>query len=336
MRGVLIAVGLSLAIVANAQMRIDGNFSFQSDTAKKYSLYIPSGYNHGIPHRVMVGFHPFNTSRWDAASWCDTLIAFSEANNLIMVCPDGGVDGKVDDPIDTAFTSALIDSMLTWYTIDEQKMYAMGFSWGGKTTYTYGLSHIVKFGGLLPIGAAINGTNEVTEPLQQNVSGKPVYIVHGASDNPSIRFYPVRDSLISKGAILNYNLLSGVGHTIDFPNRNQILTVAYQWIDSVNCANIGTTVIELGADVKHDRLLGLYPNKVQREAEITLNYELQSSGVIQIRIFDVQGKLAGQVSFKGGEGINTFQMPMRKLKEGAYFINISSETNQVAKKIIIL
>ncbi|MFT5167850.1 MAG: hypothetical protein ACI8P3_003088, partial [Saprospiraceae bacterium] len=93
------------------QTRIDGSFEFQNDSAKKYSLYIPSGYQAGTAHRLMLGLHPFNTNRWDAESWCDTLIVFAETNNLILACPDGGIDGAVDDPIDTAFTSILLDSI---------------------------------------------------------------------------------------------------------------------------------------------------------------------------------------------------------------------------------
>ena len=39
-------------------------------------------------------------------------------------------------------------------------------------------------------------------------------------------------------AFVDSNLMAGVGHTIDFPNRNQILGDAYQWIDSVNLSSI--------------------------------------------------------------------------------------------------
>ena len=39
-------------------------------------------------------------------------------NNLILVCPDGGTNGNVSDPIDYGFTTELIDSMKTWYNID--------------------------------------------------------------------------------------------------------------------------------------------------------------------------------------------------------------------------
>ena len=236
MRLILLFAFISILGMASlqGQMRIDGNFPFQSDPSKDYSLYIPSGYSAGTPNGLMLGMHPFNTARWDAVSWCDTLIDFAEANGLILACPDGGSDGNITDQIDTAFTTALLDSVYSWYNIDMDRIYIMGFSMGGRATYTYGLSHPEVFGGLLPIGAAITGTNEVNTSLQGNSSCKAVYIVHGSFDSPNNRYYPVLNALTSSGALINSLLMPGVGHTIDFPNRNQILTDAFTWIDSVN------------------------------------------------------------------------------------------------------
>ena len=160
MKKILVILAVILCSVELiAQQRVDGDFAFQTDPTKKYSLYIPSSYSVGTPNKMMLGLHPLNTARWNGISWCDTLINFAESNNLILVCPDGGVDGKVDDGIDTAFTSALLDSARIWYSIDIEKTYVMGFSVGGRATYTYGLNRPSIFGGYMPIGAAITNTN---------------------------------------------------------------------------------------------------------------------------------------------------------------------------------
>lgn len=236
MRSFLLAIILALLsyLPARGQVRVDSSFSFQLNPSKGYSIYVPSAYDPNTPNGLMLGMHPLNPSRWNSISWCDTLIDFAEMNNLLLVCPDGGPNGSVVDQIDTAFTTALLDSMYKWYNIDTERQYIMGFSFGGRGTYTYGLSHPEVFGGLIPIGAAINGTSQVNGPLQANAACKAVYIVHGSNDSPNNRYYPVRTALLNSGAILNSLLMPGVGHTIDFPNRNQILTTAFQWIDSVN------------------------------------------------------------------------------------------------------
>ena len=160
-----------------SQERIDDTFPFQTDPAKQYSIYVPSAYDLAVPNKMMLGLHPFNTSRWNSISWCDTLIAFAEANNLLLICPDGGPDGRIDDPIDVAFTTVILDSMEIWYNVDVSRVFAMGFSWGGRATYTYGLNNTDRFAGFMPIGAAINGTNEVNG-LLHNATDKPYYIIH--------------------------------------------------------------------------------------------------------------------------------------------------------------
>lgn len=303
------------------QTRLNGTFLFESDPAKKYSIFIPSSYDEGGANKVMLALHPFNPDRWDAESWCDTLVDFAEANRLILICPDGGVDGKIDDPIDTAFTSALIDSVATWYALDFDKFYGMGFSWGSRGLYTYGLSHGDLIKGYIPIGAAINGTTEVNEALQVNASGKPFYIVHGSSDAPSIRFYPIRDSLISKGAIVATNLLAGVGHTIDFPDRNDILTVAYDWIDSVNCSSLSIT--EFNTEGRGYRI---YPNPIRTSQVLSIYSEGQLEGLSDIRVFGLDGKLIVSKQQYLYAGENAVDL---NLKKGNYILKIS---NSVAKQ----
>ncbi|MBL4708902.1 MAG: T9SS type A sorting domain-containing protein [Flavobacteriales bacterium] len=335
MNRILLALAISLFILPLlAQQRVNGNFSFQTDPSKDYSIYIPSSYNLTTPNKLMLGLHPLNTARWNGTSWCDTLIAFAEANNLLLVCPDGGVDGRIDDPIDTAFTTALLDSMKTWYNVDINNIYAMGFSWGARTTYTYGLNRPSVFGGYLAIGAAITRTNEVNVPLQLNSNNKPIYIIHGSFDSPSIRFIPVRDSLIAKGAIVNTNLLNGVGHTIDFPNRNSILTNAFVWIDSVNNSQV-VGIQESKDNSNHYRI---YPNPINKDASVILHISAPiKEQKATFRLFDLKGKQVMSFSQNLQEGENRLSTNFSTVAKGTYLLTIrSEEIASITKEIIIL
>lgn len=234
----LLAFCLLLSATVFGQKRIDSTLAFQGDPAKKFSIYLPSGLKTNADQALVVGLHPFNTNRWDAKSWCDTLVKFAEENQLILICPDGGNDGKVDDTIDTAFTTAILDSVMNWYTINHKRVYLMGFSWGGKTTYTYGLRNTARFGGFMPIGAAINGVGEISS-IAANAKNQPFYVIHGSNDAKAFRFDPLVNSLNTHKAILKTKVLPGVGHTIDFANRNTILTEGYKWLDSANVNSDG-------------------------------------------------------------------------------------------------
>lgn len=258
-------VAISFSMISIAQTQINDSVSFQTDDSKDFSLVIPSSYLEAEPTAAFLALHPWNTDRWSGETWCEELADFAEANNVILICPDGGADGKIDDPIDTAFTSFILDSAFQWYNIDPAKLYAIGFSWGGKTTYTYGLNHIDKFAGLLPIGAAISA-NDVNG-ISQNIDGKPIYVVHGSLDSPNSRFYPLVDAMESNGACVETNLLQGVGHTIDFNNQVEILTAAYDYLKDNACTTTSVnSIFSASIDI-------LEYNLIKKGSLVNLNIE---------------------------------------------------------------
>lgn len=301
------------------QERIDDSFAFQTDPAKKYSLYIPSSYDPGTANKLMVGFHPLNVNRWDARAWCDTLTTFAEENGLLLMCPDGGGDGRIDDPIDTAFTSVLIDSMRIWYNVDDANVFAMGFSWGGRTTYTYGLNHPNIFKGFLVIGAAVNGSSEFNSVVQ-NAKDKPFYLVHGTNDSQLTRYDLPKQALEMAGACVNTMLMQGVGHTIDFPNRNQILSDAFQWLASVECGEI-TSV--LGLDQKE---LSIQPNVI-RSGERLIFVGLEES-IKSVVVFNLAGN---KVLDSNTNGVST-----SGLSPGSYFVLVKTKSEIKSGKFYIV
>ena len=310
---------LFIFLIGNAQQRIDGNFSFQTDPAKKYSIYVPSGYDANTPHTLMLGLHPLNTSRWDGESWCDTLINFAEMNNLLLVCPDGGLDGAIDDPIDTAFTTVLLDSMNIWYNVNPEKIYAMGFSWGGKTVYTYGLNHIERFAGFMPIGAAVN-IGEVSG-IEQNAAWHPFYLVHGSNDSPSQRFTPLKNAMENNNACVNSLLMPGVGHTIDFPNRNQILTDAFQWIDSVACVETTSTI-----DLESNSAIRIFPNPAKANQILQIEIAESWKGDLTLEILNVEGKnIHSKIVSRASDSKAIFDISLANCSSGMYFLNIKNE-----------
>jgi len=294
--------GLCLLNIGTAQVQINSSVPFQTDDAKDYSIVVPTSYVEGEPIAAFLALHPWNTDRWNGETWCEELAEFAEANDVILVCPDGGDDGKIDDPIDTAFTSFILDSAFQWYDIDPDKLYAVGFSWGGKTTYTYGLNHIDKFAGLTPIGAAVNITE--VNGISDNIEGKPVYVIHGSFDSPNIRYYPLISEMENKGACIESNLLQGIGHTIDFDNQLEILTTGYDYLKENACI---TTSSE-DRDVNEQKLLPY--NSVRKGSILELTYD-------NCTILTLDGKIIK----RGSAGSTLFDIPI-----GHYIINQDNRT----------
>ena len=175
---------------------------------------------------------------------------------------------------------------------------------------------------------------EVTVPLQNNSVGKPVYIIHGSNDSPNTRFYPVRDALIAKGAIVNTLLQSGVGHTIDFPNRDAILTTAYHWIDSVNCANLTTSTL----GIEKSTGVFLFPNPISKgeglRIDLTLNNGAQKA---LIQLFDLNGKQLRNLNVVVENGVNRVTKELTNIPNGIYMISVELEKDGtiIHERIII-
>ncbi|NNE16594.1 MAG: T9SS type A sorting domain-containing protein [Saprospiraceae bacterium] len=302
-----------------AQQTIDGSFDFQFASNKKYSIYIPSGYDENVPHQLMLGLHPLNVVRWNSQSWRDTLINFAEINDLLLVCPDGGPDGRIDDAIDTSFTSALLDSVSLWYNIDEDEKYIMGFSWGGKTTYSYGLRRTKEFAGFMPIGAAVNGLSEVANIIG-NAKDENFYLVHGSQDAAAVRFTELLNGLNDNEACVDSRLLSGIGHTIDFPNRDDVLTKAFNFLKNNNCNSTSTDDLLTNANIK------IIPNPNAGEFMIEGFDKLKFN---QISMYNLQGK---QVAFK----MNGNKISLDIETPGLYFlVGFKNDSTKLIQKILI-
>lgn len=273
-----LVVVLLIGAACSGQELLSGTYDFQSDPAKKYSIYVPSAYDEATPTDMMLALHPWNTARWNALSWCDTLKTFAETNSLLLVCPDGGDDGKIDDAIDTAFTSFLIDQVLDQYNVNEAQIYATGFSWGAKTVYTYGLQNAELFAGYIPVGAVVV-SGEVS-PFVGDSAGQNFFVIHGSQDSPNTRYTPIIN-LLGNSHCVESRLLEGVGHTIDFAGRNQLLTEAYQYLKNNACGLTSTTAVSNFENI-------LTSNQVARGERLRVQDTFKS---VDLMIVDPYGRL---------------------------------------------
>lgn len=274
-----------------AQTRIDSSFEFEG-AAKPYSIYVPSGYSAEVPSKMVLAFHPFHQVWGNAGTWCDILTDFAEMNNLLLVCPDGGPDLRIDDAIDTAFSAALLDSTATWYNVNADKRFIVAFSWGARAAYNWGLDHADWFAGYMTIGAFINGA-AVTPTQLANSENKPFYIMHGDADGTApinVGFHPIRNALANAGALVESRILAGVGHTINFPDRDAILTTAFNWLDSTST---GLSVAIEEDVLPHPGNAGLlqpnYPNPFS--GSTTISYAVREPSMVQLRVYNLTGQL---------------------------------------------
>lgn len=298
---------------AFGQKKKDLSFGYPPGVGfRSYSVYEPSSYVSGAPIKLMIGFHGNSSGIWSAKTWRDTLVDLAESKGFLLVCPDGGSDGKFEEATDFGFVETLIDSILSWYAIDSSGRYAIGYDEGGKTVYEFGLNYNDLFRGFIPIAAVIDGTGFVEDVIHK-AKCKNFYIVHGDQDSPNKRYHPIKEALTDHHARVNTILMASIGHTYNFPGRATTLSNAFNYIDSADCdfsgiQNSGISQFRL----RSNYLLPGHPLII--EMDQTLN---ESNA--RISIADISGRILS-AGIQITHNQITIELPI--LPSGIYFIGV--------------
>ncbi|MCF7823368.1 MAG: T9SS type A sorting domain-containing protein [Candidatus Marinimicrobia bacterium] len=294
---------VSLPLIAQTGTRIDSSVTvIVRKPPCNYSLYIPAGWDiNSDTNAMMVSIHPWNGMT--AINWCDRLMDFAEQNKLLLVCPQGvneyfgGDQAEITELIDTALVSVLIKNLKAEYGINNKKVFLMGYSWGGLRTYNYGLSNPQVFAGFIPLGAFVTSANKYPiTAIASNAEGKPFYLIHGSEDTPQVSYFGMITLLQENNALVNSILLDGVTHsgTIGIPDFEEVLSVAYNWVDSVSSAT--PVFIDRPEQLfpKDHKLYQNYPNPFNPRT--TIRYDLPEVADLSLSIYDIRGRLVSTVS----------------------------------------
>lgn len=317
---------LVIPILLPAQSRISETLPFGIKGEKSFSIYLPSEFDPQSPTTMIVAFHPFGTPDWNHESWRDLLIPFAEENQAILLCPDGGKDGRIDDQEDLDFTQLLIDSMINWYSIDPEHIYGMGFSWGARALLKSALDRPYTYNGLLLVGIAVEGAGEFRKDLHEAYN-LPCYFIHGKQDALEKRFYPIKDELMVVGACTEFQLLEGVGHTIYFRGREKILMQGLTWLKQVKCQQ--PTHFREPLVRRVDEIV-IYPNPtVKANNLIQIDAGNLGNKIQEVRVLNEAGILLRVISDFDP------RLPIAGLASGVYSLVFLIEDKMTSRKVVI-
>ena len=120
---------------------------------REYIIYIPTSYNNTVEVPLMFNFHGGSGTASDFLLTND-MRPIADTANFIAVYPQGAIDYNGADPgtipstswlhkaptthNDVNFIAAIIDTLSSEYLIDEERVYACGYSEGGIFSYELG------------------------------------------------------------------------------------------------------------------------------------------------------------------------------------------------------
>jgi len=346
---------------------------FQRD----YILYVPASYSGNMAVPLIFNFHGYTSNASEQMFYGDFRPIADTANFLIihpMGAPDtlgqphwnvglGGTD--IDD---VGFTSALIDTLLLNYNIDEEKIYTTGMSNGGLMSYYLACHLSGRFAAI----ASVTGT--MTTDMINNCFAThsiPVMEIHGTADytvpyDGAGVMEPINDVLthwvdfnncgvtpaISDVPDTNTTDGSTVEHYLYSNGDNGVAVEHYKVIGGGHtwpgtAYNSGMTNYDINASLKIWQFFAQYDingriNPTAIEAPVEMNetiiypnpattevfVERADSGTKTYKIFNLQGRIMLQGRLDGSKKT----MNVEPLAEGLYVLQLGEAAFKFVKQ----
>jgi polyhydroxybutyrate depolymerase len=157
-------------------------------TMREYILRVPDGYDANVPHKLIFAFHARGgtASQVSGANNNDYYGLYSKAGGTAIFVSGEGIDmgwrntgGRDIDLVKAQI--ALFDSKLC---IDHDRIFSVGFSFGGMMSDAVGCAMADVFRAIAPMAGAVpNDEHPYSECNQPNMHPIAVWMAHGTSDN---------------------------------------------------------------------------------------------------------------------------------------------------------
>lgn len=372
---------IAITTLANAGTTITGSI-LSGGITRSYRLYIPSIYNAGNPPcPLIINMHGYTSNASQQQSYSN-FMPIADTANFLMVYPEGTLDGDgitfwnagvangmVDD---LGFISDLIDTLISQYNINPNRVYSTGFSMGGFMSHVLACALNDKIAAI----ASVSGTFFTYQfPYSPN-KAVPVMHIHGTTDGTvpytqggnmigvdnTINFWvnnnncntsPVFTAVPNTSTIDNstaehyvYNNTDNTG-TIEF---YKIIGGAHTWPGAFYFGSTTNQDVKASKEIwrffnQHQLLptainnleevndeVLLYPNPASDQ--ITISFKNKNNNANNIIVFDNFGRRVLEQSLTNNQHAVT--LDLTNLQSGAYSLQIlSNDKNIISTKKII-
>jgi predicted peptidase len=205
----LIVAALFAAILQAPAFRLQQKtFQMPDGTTLLYGRAVPGDYDLKQPRPLVLALHPGGdkTSYYGAQYMRSVFLPGLRELNPIMVAPDCPTRAWSDPAAEKA-VMALMENMLSEYSIDRRRILVVGFSLGGRGTWFMESRHSDLF------TAAIVMAGTTDEPLE-SLGRIPTYIIHSRNDQvvPFGQAEQRAAALERMGRPVKFEALEGLGH----------------------------------------------------------------------------------------------------------------------------
>ncbi len=187
MRTMIILLFASTLLISQLQSQNNGSFVFEGQT-RTYLYYVPNQHTPQNPAPLVLVLHGF-TQNAQMIMQYSNFNHYAEENGFIAVYPNGignawniGPGGSSAN--DKGFLNALIDTLNNQYGIDQERIYACGFSNGGFMSYRLACEMNDRFAAIGSVAGTMS--NDMYDDC---MPGRPFPVIHIHGTNDFIVSY---------------------------------------------------------------------------------------------------------------------------------------------------
>jgi polyhydroxybutyrate depolymerase len=152
------------------------------DRERDYLVYTPADYDESQSYSLLLALHPANTTAQDMASMTN-FNSLADTYDVLMVFPNS-VSGRWNSSEefafdDVGFISALLDTLIADYSVDDSQVFVLGYSSGGLMTMKLRCALADRLTGIISYAAPM--TFAIASDC---LSADPVsaFVIHGTVD----------------------------------------------------------------------------------------------------------------------------------------------------------
>ena len=374
MKKILISILATTALFSSGYSQTFISQTIEHDgLTREYSIYVPASYDGTTNFPLLFNLHGGGgtNSAWQAAS---DMRPIADTADIILVYPqarpdpsDGNsfnwipkVPGTFDD---VPFFSSLIDTIASNYQIDQNRIYACGYSLGGDMTFELGCKLNNRIAAIAPVARTMQanpnsfcsplhptgvltilGTDDLVSPYNGIVFGGVEYYISAAATHiywathnncaatatmstvsPSVERYTW--STASGCAYVEELKVIGGGH--DWPGSFGNMTIdanieIWQFVSRYNINGlIGCITTSINENNGQTDNYKVFPNPFNQE----LTIEVKSAQSNDFSIYNVIGELV--TSGKLNSQVNTIDLS--SLAPNVYILNIENQSIRLIK-----
>lgn len=187
---------------------------------RPYLLYVPPSYDPAKRHRLVIDLHggvsrPELLTHDELREVAQLRGPHAEANGYLLALPTGEAKAEWWTPVGVSNVLGIVAATKRVYDIDENLVFATGFSDGASGSYYLALTNPTPFAGFVPLNGHLGVAG--AGGLQVHLDGlrnTPVHAINTDLDGlyPAAAIRPVADALKAMGAPFVWREVKGFGH----------------------------------------------------------------------------------------------------------------------------